>query len=87
MSKSNSWTLRQCAFCSGYAHAACQAWDSEKGEVCGRVICDNHTFQSGPLVFCSKHKAGARHRRPENKKPTQPALFNLPLFYLPHEEN
>ena len=87
MSKSNSWTLRQCAFCSGYAHAACEAWDRERNEVCGRVVCDNHTFQSGRLHLCLTHRNGAPHCRPENKKTTQPALIELPLLYLPHEEN
>lgn len=86
MSKSNSWTLRQCAFCSGYAHAACEAWDNyETGGICGRVVCDNHTFQSGHLILCLKHRHGAPHKKPKQKPARQSTLFDLLEFQLPHE--
>jgi len=65
--KRPSWALRECETrgCSNYASDQCEAWDKERGAVCGRPLCEWHRYGL-QLPFCRDHRHGA------GKRPTKP---------------
>lgn len=81
--KTPLWAMRQCRFCSAYAHALCQAWNQETNEQCGAPICEAHTNHRLNLCLCPNHKpqgSGWARKTEPNWEPVQIGFFDPPKY-------